>query len=37
MKEFNTTGVCISTKHYMVDLTGQVREIRKPGLPGRQV
>ncbi len=29
MKEFNTTGVCIPTKHYMVDLTGQVREIRK--------
>ena len=29
MKEFNTTGVCIPKKHYMVDLTERVREIRK--------
>lgn len=29
MKEFNTTAVCIPSKHYMVDLTDRVREIRK--------
>ena len=29
MKEFNTTGVCISSKHYMVDISGHVEEIRK--------
>ena len=29
MKEFNTTAVCIPSKHYMVDLSGRVREIRK--------
>ena len=29
MKEFTTTGVCIPEKHYMVDLTERVREIKK--------
>ena len=29
MKEFNTTAVCIPSKHYMVDLTKRVAEIRK--------
>ena len=29
MKEFNTTGVCIPSKHYMVDLTKRVQEIKK--------
>ena len=29
MKEFNTTTVCIPSKHYMVDLTERVVEIRK--------
>ena len=29
MKEFNTTTVCIPSKHYMVDLTERVAEIRK--------
>jgi hypothetical protein len=29
MKEFNTTAVCIPSKHYMVDLSGRVAEIRK--------
>ena len=29
MKEFNTTAVCIPSKHYMVDLTERIREIRK--------
>ena len=29
MKEFNTTAVCIPSKHYMVDITDKVREIRK--------
>ena len=29
MKEFNTTGVCIPSKHYMVDLTERVKEIKK--------
>ena len=29
MKEFNTTGVCIPAKHYMVDISGHVEEIRK--------
>ena len=27
MKQFNTTAVCIPSKHYMVDLTQRVREI----------
>lgn len=29
MKEFNTTAVCIPTKHYMVDLSERVKEIKK--------
>ena len=29
MKKFNTTGVCIPSKHYMVDLSERVAEIRK--------
>ena len=29
MKEFNTTGVCLPSKHYMVDLSDRVKEIRK--------
>ena len=29
MKKFNTTAVCIPEKHYMVDLTERVAEIKK--------
>lgn len=29
MKSFNTTGVCIPSKHYMVDLSDKVEKIRK--------
>ena len=29
MKEFNTTGVCISEKHYMVDVSDKVEKIKK--------
>ena len=29
MKSFNTTAVCIPSKHYMVDLSERVREIKK--------
>ena len=29
MKEFNTRAVCIPSKHYMVDLSERVVEIRK--------
>ncbi|MBQ7200569.1 MAG: AAA-like domain-containing protein, partial [Eubacterium sp.] len=29
MKKFNTTALCIPSKHYMVDLTERVAEIRK--------
>ena len=29
MKKFNTTAVCIPSKHYMVDLSDRVQEIRK--------
>ena len=29
MREFNTTAVCIPSKHYMVDLAERVKEIRK--------
>ena len=28
-KEFNTTAVCIPSKHYMVDISERVREIKK--------
>ena len=29
MKEFNTTAICIPSKHYMVDLSERVKEIKK--------
>ena len=29
MKKFNTTAVCIPSKHYMVDLSARVQEIKK--------
>ena len=29
MKEFNTTAVCVPSKHYMVDLSERVKEIKK--------
>lgn len=29
MKEFNTTAICIPSKHYMVDLSDRVTEIKK--------
>ena len=29
MKRFNTTVVCVPSKHYMVDLSGRVAEIKK--------
>ena len=29
MKKFNTTAVCIPSKHYMVDLSERVAEIKK--------
>ena len=29
LKRFNTIAVCIPSKHYMVDLTEQVKEIKK--------
>ena len=29
MKEFNTTAVCIPAKHYMVDISDKISEIRK--------
>ena len=29
MKEFNTTAVCIPEKHYMVDLSERIQEIKK--------
>ena len=29
MKKFNTTAVCIPSKHYMVDISDKVLEIRK--------
>ena len=29
MKQFNTTAVCIPSKHYMVDLSGRVKEIKE--------
>ena len=28
MKEFNTTAVCIPTRHYMVDITDKLEEIK---------
>lgn len=29
MKEFNTTGICVPEKHYMVDISERVAEIKK--------
>ena len=29
MKKFNTTAVCIPSKHYMVDITDRVKKIKK--------
>ena len=29
MKKFNTTAVCIPSKHYMVDLSERVAQIKK--------
>ena len=29
MKEFNTTGLCIPSKHYMVDITDRLEKIKK--------
>ena len=29
MKKFNTTAVCIPSKHYMVDISERVRDIEK--------
>ena len=29
MKTFNTTAVCIPSKHYMVDLSERIREIKQ--------
>ncbi len=29
MKRFNTTAICLPSKHYMVDLTSRVEEIKK--------
>ena len=29
MKKFNTTAVCVPAKHYMVDLSERVKEIKQ--------
>ena len=29
MKEFNTTAVCIPSKHYMVDITERIKSIKQ--------
>ena len=29
MKEFNTTGICVPNKHYMVDITERLIDIKK--------
>ena len=28
MRRFNSTGLCVPNKHYMVDITGRVAQIR---------
>ena len=28
-KRFNTTGVCVSRKHYMVDISNKLKEIKE--------
>lgn len=35
MKRFNTTAVCIPSKHYMVDLSERVSEIEKLVVEGK--
>ncbi len=29
MKKFNTTGVCILSKHYIVDISERIKKIKK--------
>ena len=29
MRKFNTTGLCVPGKHYMVDISGRVAQIRR--------
>jgi len=29
MKRFNVTGICVPEKHYMVDISGKIAEIKK--------
>ena len=29
MKEFNTIGLCVPSRHYMVDITGRVLKIKQ--------
>ena len=31
MKRFNVTGICVPEKHYMVDISGKIAEIKKNG------
>ena len=28
MREFNSTGLCVPRKHYMVDISGRVKQMR---------
>jgi len=28
-KRFNSTGVCVSRKHYMVDISNKIKQIKK--------
>ena len=28
MREFNSTGLCVPRKHYMVDISGRVEQMR---------
>ncbi|MGL5087277.1 MAG: hypothetical protein ACRC68_16445, partial [Clostridium sp.] len=28
-KRFNTTGICVSRKHYMVDISDKLKEIKE--------
>jgi len=29
MKKFNVTGICVPSKHYMVDISGKIAQIKK--------
>jgi hypothetical protein len=29
MKRFNVTGICVPRKHYMVDISGKITQIKK--------